>query len=102
MTDYNFRIIPEPRDDYDEMSAEPWYSVGPMDVFPEEFTRFLIGRADIREIFFRLHGDLFDAKFWRGMQDQLRRGEIMDVFPYRKRLRFKRIFGGERSVAETA
>lgn len=93
LTDYNFRVIPEPRDDYDEMSSEPWYSVGPNDVFPEEFTRFLIGRRDIRELFTRLHGNLFEAKYWRSVQAQLRRGQIMDVFPYRKRLRFKRIFG---------
>ena len=93
LTDYNFRVIPEPRDGYDEMSAEPWYSVGPMDVFPEEFPRFLIGRADIRAMFYKLHGNLFEAKFWRGVQEQLRRGEIVDVFPYRRRLRFKRIFG---------
>lgn len=101
LTDYNFRVIPEPRDDYDEMSSEPWYSVGPMDVFPEEFTRFLIGRKDIREIFYRLHGNLFEAKFWREVQEQLRRGEIVDIFPYRKRLRFKRIFKEEEEAVQS-
>jgi isocitrate dehydrogenase kinase/phosphatase len=101
LTDYNFRVIPEPRDDYDELSSEPWYSVGSNDVFPEEFTRFLIGRKDVREIFFRLHGNLFEARFWRGVQEQLRRGEIMDIFPYRKRLRFKRIFKEEEAVQST-
>ena len=25
------------------MSSEPWYSVGPHDVFPEEFGTFLLG-----------------------------------------------------------
>ena len=92
LTEINFRKIPEARYPEDEMSAEPWYSVGPNDVFPEEFPRFLIGRRDIREIFFRRHGDLYDVKYWIGVQQQLRRGEMMDVFPYRKRLRFSRIF----------
>lgn len=92
LTDYNFRRIPEPRDYYDELSSEPWYSVGPNDVFPEEFPRFLIGRQDIREIFYKLHGDLYDVTFWRKVQERLRNGEIFDVFPYRQSLRFKKLF----------
>lgn len=90
LTDYNFRIIPEPRDYYDEMSSEPWYSVGDNDVFPEEFPRFLIGRSEIRDIFYKLHGDLYNVKFWKSVQDRLKKGEIFDVFPYRQRLRFKK------------
>lgn len=92
LTDYNFRRIPEPRDYYDELASEPWYSVGSNDVFPEEFPRFLIGRQDIREIFYKLHGDLYDVTFWRKVQERLRSGEIFDVFPYRQRLRFKKMF----------
>jgi isocitrate dehydrogenase kinase/phosphatase len=92
LTDYNFRYIPEARTEEEEMSGEPWYSVGPMDVFPEEFPRFLIGRADIRKMFYELHGDLYDVKFWVDVQKRLRKGEIMDVFPYRQRLRFKKRF----------
>lgn len=90
LTDYNFRVIPEARDYEDEMSAEPWYSVGPDDVFPEEFPRFLIGRREIRDIFYRLHGDLFNVDFWIKTQERLRKGEIVGVFPYHENLRFKR------------
>ncbi len=93
LTDCNFRVIPESRNDDDEMSGEPWYSVGPNDIFPEEFTKFLIGRPEIREIFFQKHGDLFDVKFWINTQERLRQGEMVDVFPYRKRLRFKNVYG---------
>ncbi len=96
LTDYNFRHIPEPRSYEDELSGEPWYSVGPNDVFPEEFPRFLIGRPDIRAMFLKKHGDLFEPKFWIDMQQQLRRGEILDVFPYRRRLRFRNIYGKKR------
>lgn len=92
LTDCKFRKIPPPRSFEDEMSGEPWYSVGPNDIFPEEFTKFLIGRKDIKEIFFRLHGDLYQPEFWQQRQDKLRRGEIMDVFPYHRRLRFQHIF----------
>ncbi|MCB0571438.1 MAG: bifunctional isocitrate dehydrogenase kinase/phosphatase [Phaeodactylibacter sp.] len=97
LTDYNFRRIPEPRDYDEELSSEPFYSVGPDDVFPEEFPRFLIGRQDIRDIFYRLHKDLYDVKFWRDVQERLRKGEIFDVFPYRQRLRFKKRFGRKKS-----
>jgi isocitrate dehydrogenase kinase/phosphatase len=98
LTDYNFRKIPPPRDLEEEMSGEPWYSVGPFDVFPEEFPRFLIGRKEIREIFLRKHADLFDSKWWVDTQEALRRGEIIDVYPYRRNLRFRHVYGGEESV----
>jgi isocitrate dehydrogenase kinase/phosphatase len=96
LTDYKFRYIPEPRDHYEEMSSEPFYSVGEHDVFPEEFPRFLIGRSDIRELFYKMHGDLYDVKFWVGVQERLRKGEMVDVFPYRQRLRFKKVFANQK------
>lgn len=92
LTDYNFRMIPPARDIDEEMSGEPWYSVGPMDVFPEEFPRFLIGRREIRELFQRLHGDLFTPKYWIDVQERLKRGEMVDVYPYRQRLRFSKVY----------
>lgn len=93
LTDYNFRRLPPPRDDEDEWSAEPWFAVGENDIFPEEFPRFLIGREDIRQIFCEKHGDLYEPNFWIEVQERLRQGEMMDVFPYRKRLRFKNVYG---------
>ena len=88
LTDYNFRIIPEPRDEYEEMSAVPYYHVGANDIFPEEFPRFLIGNGALREIFYQLHGDLYSVKYWHEMQEQLRRKEIIEVYPYRDSERF--------------
>jgi isocitrate dehydrogenase kinase/phosphatase len=88
VTDCNFRIIPEADDYYDELSSDPWYSVGENDIFPEEFRRFLIGNRTVRDLFFKLHDDIFDVKFWKEMQGIQERGEIIDVFPYRRRRRF--------------
>ena len=93
LTDYNFRRIPEARDDFDEFSREPYFHVSPNDIFPEEFTRFLIGDKKIRKIFLELHGDLFDIVFWRDMQERLKRGEVIDVYPYNESLRFVNLFG---------
>ncbi|WP_374442209.1 bifunctional isocitrate dehydrogenase kinase/phosphatase [Pseudomonas panipatensis] len=84
LTEVNFRHIPEPRYPEDELSSEPWYSVGPMDVFPEEFPRFLFVDLAQRRLFSKLHGDLFDADYWKGLQAQIRAGKVIDVFPYRR------------------
>ncbi|KAF1052079.1 MAG: Isocitrate dehydrogenase kinase/phosphatase [Burkholderia gladioli] len=35
LTDCAVRRVPPPRHEEDEMSDEPWYSVGPRDIFPE-------------------------------------------------------------------
>lgn len=95
LTDYNFRRIPEPRSFEDEWASEPWYSVGPNDVFPEEFPKFLIGRKEIKDMFLERHRDLFDVTFWIDVQKRLEAGELVTVYPYRQRLRFRKTFRHE-------
>lgn len=96
LTDVNFRHIPEPQTPEQEMSAEPWYSVGPHDVFPEEFPRFMFANPRIKRLFTELHGEIFDADYWQGLQREITEGRIMDVFPYRRRRRFVSRFGSQR------
>jgi isocitrate dehydrogenase kinase/phosphatase len=88
LTDCNFRKIPEARTPEDEMSAEPWYAVGPNDVFPEEFATFLLGDPRVRSIFMRHHGDLLEAGYWQRKQARIRAGVLEDVFPYPESIRF--------------
>ena len=90
LTDVNFRTLPTPHTTEEEFSAETWYSVGPRDVFPEEFRRFLFGRPGIKRMFAEMHGELFDPKYWQGLQRAISHGEVMDVFPYRRKKRFIR------------
>ena len=85
LTEVNFRRIPPPRYEEDEMSSEPWYSVGPNDVFPEEFPRFLFVDIGQRRLFSQLHGDLYEADYWKSLQDAIRAGKVIDVFPYRRK-----------------
>ena len=85
LTEVNFRRIPPPRYPEDEMSSEPWYSVGPNDVFPEEFPRFLFVDLGQRRLFNQLHGDLFTAEYWQSLQEAIRAGKVIDVFPYRRK-----------------
>ncbi|GGO88666.1 isocitrate dehydrogenase kinase/phosphatase [Marinobacterium nitratireducens] len=91
LTDCKFRRIPEPLYPEQEMSGEPWYSIGVNDVFPEEFSILTACNPLVRRIFNELHGDLLDVTFWQDMQEQVRHGEIVDVFPYRKIQRFPRV-----------
>ncbi|MGJ7470349.1 bifunctional isocitrate dehydrogenase kinase/phosphatase [Kosakonia cowanii] len=88
MTEVNFRDIPAPRYPEDELSAEPWYSVAPGDVFPEEFRHWLCADPEIGPLFEEMHADLFRADYWRGLQARIRQGHVEDVYAYRKRQRF--------------
>ncbi len=90
ITDCNFRRVPEPRNEEDEMSGEVWYSVGPRDVFPETFAPFLLGNPVVREVFMKHHADLLDAAFWQGHKERILAGHVHDVFPYERSRRFSR------------
>jgi isocitrate dehydrogenase kinase/phosphatase len=90
LTDINFRAIPEPRTPEEEMASDVWYSVAKNDVFPEEFRHFLFGRPAIKQRFVELHGDLFDPSYWSGLQKEIVDGQVVDVFPYRRKKRFIR------------
>ncbi|MGY3928080.1 bifunctional isocitrate dehydrogenase kinase/phosphatase [Aeromonas simiae] len=89
MTECNFRQIPPPRYPEDEWSAEPWYSVAPNDIFPEEFATFLLQKPLVREIMLSQHHEMFEASFWQAQQARIQDGHIEDVFPYRRKKRFK-------------
>ena len=95
MTAINFRKIPEPRTPEDEMAAEPWYSVAPNDVFPEEFASFLLIDPELRKPFMQHHRDLLDAKYWKRLQKDIEEGRHKDVFPYSMTKRFRYIYGEE-------
>jgi isocitrate dehydrogenase kinase/phosphatase len=88
VTDCNFRRVPQPRHEEDEMSGDVWYSVGPHDVFPETFAPFLLGNDHVRKAFMHHHADLLDADFWRHHQARIQAGHVSDVFPYAQDKRF--------------
>lgn len=88
MTDVHFRAIPPAPYPEMEMSDEPWYAAGPMDVFPEEFATFLLGDPKIRRIFMKHHRDLLTPEFWQRAQERIRAGVVEDFFPYGEEMRF--------------
>jgi len=87
----NFRVLPRPRDDDEETAGEPWFFVGERDIFPEEFRAFLGLKEDLLDAFLIVHGELLNVSYWHRMQEMHRRGEVLDVYPYKtaRRLRLR-------------
>jgi isocitrate dehydrogenase kinase/phosphatase len=90
LTDCNFRPIPRAMNPEDELSAEPWFSVGPHDIFPEEFPTFLCPDPETRSVLVDAHPELFDYRYWRARQQDIRKGIQGNVFPYSERICFPR------------
>jgi isocitrate dehydrogenase kinase/phosphatase len=88
LTECNFRRIPPPPYPEYELAEEPWYSVGPKDVFPEEFATFLLSDPRVRKVFLERHRELLDADYWIQKQKRVSEGYFEDVFPYPETKRF--------------
>ena len=88
VTDCQFRHVPPPRCEEDELSGEVWYSVAKNDVFPETFAPFLLGHPRVRAAFLRHHAELLTPEFWQEHQARIRRGEVIDFYPYGTHRRF--------------
>ena len=89
LTDCVFRALPEAPGPEAELADEPWFGVGPLDVFPEEWGPFLLGDPTVRDAFLRHHEDLLGPAFWQDAQQRVGDGEIVDFFPYPETVRFR-------------
>lgn len=75
-----FRALPEDEGD-GASGSEAWY-VGPNDVFPQQFPRFLGLSDELRAALLERHEDIFDVRWWLALQQRVNRGERIDVPPY--------------------
>jgi len=82
MTDCNFRALPQPRNEEEEMASEPWYRVARNDIFPEQFGIFLLGNLNVRKYFLRHHADLLTVQFWQQCKQQIVAGQLHAATPY--------------------
>jgi isocitrate dehydrogenase kinase/phosphatase len=87
VTECRFRALPEASSDDEEMHSGAWYHVDDSDVFPEQFPRFLGMRPELREALVGEHGEIFDPRWWLGVQERVREGGYADLPPYPQRLR---------------
>ena len=92
LTDCQIRKVPDARDEGDEMASEPWYRIGPKDIFPETYKTFLLGNDHIRKLLLKHHADLFEPSMWQSYKDRLLAGEIPDFIEYDQALRLKNIY----------
>jgi isocitrate dehydrogenase kinase/phosphatase len=82
VTDCRFRDLPQPTNPEDEMRGEAWFYVADNDVFPETFIRFLAFTDSQKAALLKVHGEVLTAAFWRGVQEHLRAGDVLEVLPY--------------------
>ena len=89
LTDCNFRKVPEPRNEEDEMSGEAWYTVGPHDIFPETYEHVPARRpARARASSWRTTPISSTPLSGKGTRRSILAGYMHDVFPYEARKRF--------------
>lgn len=89
LSECNFRLFPTAHAPYQELEAEPWFTVGTHDVFPEELRTFLKLPADLMEAFEEHHSDLFELDFWRTVQEHHSREEMIEASPYSESQRLR-------------
>lgn len=82
VSDCNFRVWPAPRNDEEALADEPWFQIGPRDVFPERFWMFMglptLELAAVRE----QYRHLFDPGWWQALQARFAVGDYPDTPPY--------------------
>lgn len=88
MNEVNFRVKPIPRTEEQIYAAEPWYSVAPGDVFPEELATFALANPKYLTAFKKHHEDLLTAEYWQHCQQNVANGIYEDVYPYPETVRF--------------
>jgi len=84
VTECKFREIPQSQHDEDDMRADAWFYVGESDVFPETFINFLGFDPHLKKVFLDAHAEVLTADWWRGIQERLREGELLEVLPYHR------------------
>ena len=82
VTECNFRDMPEPSFEEDDMRQDEWFYVGEDDVFPEQFLRFLAMDEQLKALFLEVHADLLTADYWRDIKKQHMENKVLEVVPY--------------------
>ncbi len=85
VTECSFRDLPAARDEEDELRAEPWFYIGPNDVFPAQWLDFLGVRGVLREEFLAHHADILTADYWRHLKSLHEAERHLEVVPYTAR-----------------
>ncbi|GGC75560.1 bifunctional isocitrate dehydrogenase kinase/phosphatase [Vreelandella lutescens] len=88
LTECRFRHIPKSQGYNSYMDGGASFSIGPNDIFPEEFGPFMFANPELRALFTEQHPELFDPDYWLALQRAILDGRVIDVYPYRNKQRF--------------
>lgn len=91
MKNVNFRVKPIAKTEAEIYAAEPWYSVEPGDMFPEELATFALANPKYLKAFKIHHEDLLTASYWQQSQKNVADGIYEDVYPYPNKFRFSEL-----------
>jgi isocitrate dehydrogenase kinase/phosphatase len=87
----NFHNKPIPRNDYEELlPEEDWIVAEPTDFFMDEIHNFLGVPNQLMKVFKSIHKDLFTIEFWNDLKGRVLKGEVFDLIPYDRAMRFQR------------
>jgi isocitrate dehydrogenase kinase/phosphatase len=92
LTACEIRHVPPARTEEEELSGEPWYPIGPKDIFPETFRIFLLNDPRVKAFFLKHHPDFFDPEMWRAHQMHLKAGAYPHFIEYEAEKRFMHRF----------
>jgi len=88
----NFRIKPSAMDEFEEISpGEEWIIADKNDYFMDEIEKFIGLPEKLKGLFGSVHKDLYTLDFWDRIKEKVMSGEIIDIIPYERTKRFKRI-----------
>ena len=92
LEDATFKRKPGAMDEYEEMNPEEeWIVAEPTDFFVDEIHSFVGVPYPLRGIFRAEHKDLFTLEFWENIKARVQHGEIIDIIPYDREKRFRRL-----------
>jgi isocitrate dehydrogenase kinase/phosphatase len=92
LEDAQFRHKPNPKTEYEEMNPEEdWIIAEPTDFFLDEIDTFVGIPQPLRGVFNSAHKDLFTKEFWDTIKKRVGEGEIIDIIPYDREKRFRRL-----------
>ena len=85
----SFRVKPKPRNEIEENEPEEnWIVATEEDFFMDEIDLYSGIPEPLKGIFKSVHGDLYSLRFWDGLADRLKRGDIFDIIPYDRSKQF--------------
>ena len=93
LTECNFRRQPPALSAFEDLLDTPCYSVGPDDVFPEQFHAFFFSDPADKALFYADHACLIEPDYWKEKRQQILAGGQCDVFPYPDSRRFRNLYG---------